>query len=301
MDRKPQYYNNHWHSQKVIHFISKPAWGYRLLEHFYTYIHFEDQYMDRYYKRFVRDYVHYVDMIFCKAGIIMHKLQEEAEKMGLTGFSTFHVRRGEFQYKNVKIPAEEMLENVGEFIPAGQLVYIATDEKDKNFFNAFRKRWPDIKFMDDYMDVAGLRTINPNFLGMIDQVVCVMGEQFIGTWFSTFSGYITRIRGYMGYPDNTTWYADYDHRDRFQQYEFPRFPFYMRENSISWFGIDEDHKDYWKNYFVKHPMVEDKHPWKKKNKPQKGKGADNKDNKGNNKGGKNKNKKNGGVDKGKGN
>jgi hypothetical protein len=53
MDRKPQYYNQYWHEQHVIHFISKPAWGYRLLEHFYTYIHFQDPSMDRFYKRFV--------------------------------------------------------------------------------------------------------------------------------------------------------------------------------------------------------------------------------------------------------
>eukprot|EP01042_Synura_sphagnicola_P024101 gene24101-30804_t len=46
---------------------------------------------------------------------------------------------------------------------------------------------------------------------MIDQVVCVRGEQFIGTWFSTFSGYITRMRGYLGYKDSSTWYGDKKH------------------------------------------------------------------------------------------
>ena len=30
------------------------------------------------------------------------------------------------------------------------------------------------------------------------QVVCSRGEMFTGTWFSTFSGYITRMRGYLG-------------------------------------------------------------------------------------------------------
>jgi hypothetical protein len=57
--------------------------------------------------------------------------------------------------------------------------------------------------------------------------------------------------------------------NRFQQYEFPRFPFYMRENAISWFGIDEDHKDYWPKYFKKHPYVVDEDPWGKKNKNKK--------------------------------
>ena len=52
--------------------------------------------------------------------------------------------------------------------------------------------------------------------------------------------------------------------DRFQEYELPRFPFYMRENSISWFGIDEADKDYWDKYFKLHPLKLTMTPWGKK-------------------------------------
>lgn len=105
---------------------------------------------------------------------------------------SYYEFRGEFQYKEVKIPAEKILENVGQFIPAGELIYVATDEKNKSFFDAFRSRWPTVRFLDDYVELAGLQHINPNYLGMIDQVVCAKGTIFVGTWFSTFSGYITR-------------------------------------------------------------------------------------------------------------
>ena len=87
--RVPNYYNQYWQKQKVIHFISKPGLGYRLLEHFYTYIHFEDPFMERFFKRFVRDYVHYIDVIFCKAALIIHQLQIE----GNGAYSSFHIRR----------------------------------------------------------------------------------------------------------------------------------------------------------------------------------------------------------------
>ena len=76
-------------------------------------------------------------------------------------------------------------------------------------------------------DSADLGAINPNYLGMIDQVVCAGGEMFTGTWFSTFSGYITRMRGYQGLQDSSVRYADMAHRDRFQHHELPKFPFYM--------------------------------------------------------------------------
>jgi hypothetical protein len=210
-NRKPQYYDEFWQQQKVIHFISQPELGYRLLEHFYVFLHFHDSAADRMYKRFVRDYVHYIDTIFCKAAIIVRKLLDE----GGGRYSAFHIRRlvveyygfdftvkvyfrGEFQYKEVKISAEQMLANVGQFIPENELLYLATDEKNKTFFDAFRKRFPKIKFLDDYMDDADLRNINPNFLGMIDQVVCTRGSIFVGTWFSTFSGYITRCLSNYG-------------------------------------------------------------------------------------------------------
>eukprot|EP01035_Chromulina_nebulosa_P018978 gene18978-24790_t len=184
-----------------------------------------DELMDRYYKRFVRDYVHYVDTIFCKAAVIIKHLLDE----GNGSFTSFHIRRGEFQYKEVKISASELMRNVGHLIPSNELLYLATDEKNKSFFNDMLVRFPKIRYLDDYIDTAGLVDINPNYLGMIDQVVCTRGTQFIGTWFSTFSGYITRMRGYLGYHDYSVWYGDKTRRDRFHHAELPKFPFYMRE------------------------------------------------------------------------
>jgi hypothetical protein len=87
--REAHFYDDFWQKQKLIHFISQPGLGYRLLEHFYTFIHFEDDSMDRYYKRFVRDYVHYIDIIFCKSAKIINKLLE----LGNGSYSSFHVRR----------------------------------------------------------------------------------------------------------------------------------------------------------------------------------------------------------------
>jgi hypothetical protein len=62
---------------------------------------------------------------------------------------------------------------------------------------------------------------------MIDQVICARAALFVGTWFSTFSGYITRMHGYLGYADRSVRYGDKGHRDRFQHHELPKFPFYM--------------------------------------------------------------------------
>ncbi len=54
--------------------------------------------------------------------------------------------------------------------------------------------------------------MNPNMLGMLDQIVCTRGDIFVGTWFSTFSAYIIRLRGYLHYPDVANLYGDMKHR-----------------------------------------------------------------------------------------
>jgi hypothetical protein len=161
----------------------------------------------------------------------------------------------------VKIPSAEILQNVGHLLPDNQLAFVATDERNKTFFKAFKSKFPAIKFLDDYMDIADLRSINPNFLGMIDQVICTRSSLFVGTWFSTFTGYITRyalnqlydndpqfmhtiltdrMRGYLGYHDYTNYYGTKKHRDRFHHDELPKFPFYMREWNVSWYRIDDE-------------------------------------------------------------
>jgi hypothetical protein len=209
-NRTAVYYDRYWQNQELIHFISKPGDGYRLLEHFYTFLFFENDAMDRLFKRFIRDYVHYMDIIFCKASLIINQLVVESNHKG---YAAFHIRRGEFQYKVVKISAEKILTNLQNRVPKSSLVYIATDERNKSFFDAFKSHYTGgIRFLDDYNNLADLKLVNPNYLGMIDQVVCSRGNQFVGTWFSTFSGYITRMRGYLGYSDSTVWYGDKEHR-----------------------------------------------------------------------------------------
>jgi hypothetical protein len=37
-----------------------------------------------------------------------------------------------------------------------------------------------VLFLDDYFESAGLGKVNPNFLGMIDQVACTNGDIFVG-------------------------------------------------------------------------------------------------------------------------
>ena len=56
---------------------------------------------------------------------------------------------------------------------------------------------------------------------------------------STFSGFITRLRGYLGHSDNSTFYfAPTEKYDALHQRTWPTSPYYTREWPIAWEDID---------------------------------------------------------------
>mmetsp|Transcript_11694 Transcript_11694/g.15268 ORF Transcript_11694/g.15268 Transcript_11694/m.15268 type:complete len:621 (-) Transcript_11694:154-2016(-) len=236
-DREAVYYYKELREATVVHFPSNHKLGYRYLTHFYTFIYFVDDWMDRFYKRFIRDAMHYREDIYCAASCVVRQLWEE------TGgsYSSFHIRRGDFQYKVVKLPAEDLYENSKDQLNDGEYIYIATDERNKAFFDPFRSRYK-IRFLDDYMDSCDLHSINKNYYGMIDQIISSYGRIFFGTWFSTFTGYITRMRGYLGFENRSNWYFHKPKKEAFQHHDkewWPDTPFYKREWPVAWTDIDE--------------------------------------------------------------
>ena len=87
-------------------------------------------------------------------------------------------------------------------------------------------------FTRDYMPHASadgvLREANPNTFGMLESIVCSRAKIFAGTFFSTFTGYIHRLRGLV--RATVPWsYANLTHPD-FCQVSWTRrgdvLPFY---------------------------------------------------------------------------
>ena len=50
--------------------------------------------------------------------------------------------------------------------------------------------------MNDFWETTKLDQIDPNYLGIIDNVVSSHSSACAGTFRSTFIGYINRLRGY---------------------------------------------------------------------------------------------------------
>jgi hypothetical protein len=94
-ERTPIYYNQTIHEPQLIHWdsskVDAKTGGHRLLNHFYSFLFFTDPLVDNHYKRFVRDFLHYKDSLYCAAGKIVHALNNEGK------WSSLHVRRGDLQ------------------------------------------------------------------------------------------------------------------------------------------------------------------------------------------------------------
>jgi hypothetical protein len=182
-------YDESLQNAPILHFHGKDKQeiGGRLLVHFYAFLFFQDWKTDLWMKRFVRDHVRYIDDIQCAAARIVSAIRSTKLQPSDNGqFDSFHIRRGDFQYKATRVSAEEIVAAAKEEIPQGRTVYIGTDERSKEFFTPLKEQGWKILFLDDFQELIG--DINPNFYGMIDQLVTSRGHTFFGCWFSTFTG-----------------------------------------------------------------------------------------------------------------
>lgn len=245
-------YNETMQKELVVHFACYHKMKLRLLVHFYAFLFMEDWKEDLWMKRFMRDHMRYTDEIQCAAARVVHAMRKIARARDPTGnpdglFDSFHIRRGDFQFKQTRIDAEEIHKNSRDELKTNTTIFIATDERDKSFFNPLKKHY-SIYFLDDFLDV--LKDVNSNYFGMIDQLVASRGQTFFGCWFSTFTGFINRVRGYRSVRDklpgfeqgvlpSSFYYATKNKKFEMTEYYPLRGGFFHREFPTSWRGIDK--------------------------------------------------------------
>jgi hypothetical protein len=242
-------YDAEWQSTKVIHFTGDIASGTRLLIHFYAYLFFVDPPTELFIKRFVRDHLRYVDKIQCAAARIIEAMKEKARQHSdnkQDAFDTFHVRRGDFKVNKTLLGADEIYTNIEDIMTPQSTLYIATDEVNRSFFEPFFQRH-HVYFLNDFDHL--LMGLNTNYYGLVEQLVVSRGRIFVGCMFSTFSGFVTRLRGYHstydklpGYQNGTLpttyFYAPLRSKEIMHTYQQLSKPIHSREFPMGWTGID---------------------------------------------------------------
>jgi len=244
-------YDETLQNTKVVHASGEGSTGFRLLVHFYALFFFEDWEQDIWLKRFVRDHFRYLDSLQCAAARIVQQVRRKAVENGNPEgkYHSAHIRRGDFQYQQMHLPAEEIYWNNTRLkTPDGSTFYVATDEKNKTFFDPLREHY-SVFFLDDFKDQ--IQSINPNYYGMLDQLVASRGEVFWGAFYSTFTGFINRIRGYHEQKNsvnktgaiNSYYYLPKDmahFRERMRTYHSLEPAYWQQEWPVAWRDIDLD-------------------------------------------------------------
>ena len=95
-----------------------------------------------------------------------------------------------------------------------------------------------------------LEGINTNYYGMIDQIVASKGRTFLGTFYSTLSGYAVRMRGYTkareiineswdGGLNDTFYFVPIARKMEMSNFTAVRKLYFSREFPVSWRSINK--------------------------------------------------------------
>ena len=166
-----------------------------LLGNFYLTIFAENRLKEM--TQFVASHIHYKDDILLEAYNIIKVLGDQ-------NYAAIHIRRNDFQYKDLFIDGEQILRNISPILKAGETLYIATDAQDHSFLKPLEDVYKVVYFSDVQNRIN--QYIDSKLIGSIEQLVCTRARVFIGTRLSTFSSYIYRMRGYMDDIYDTNFY-----------------------------------------------------------------------------------------------
>lgn len=243
-------YDEEMQKAPVIHFMCYHKMRVRLLTHFYSFLFFEDWKQQLWVHRFVRDHLRYLDELQCAAARVVTELRSIAKRdvdnNSNGSFDAFHIRRGDFQYKETRLDADELYSRSKDYVPEGSVLYIATDERKKAFFKIFGEHYK-VYYLDNFKHL--FPGLNTNYYGMLDQLIASKARTFVGTFHSTFTGYINRMRGYhaeqkqlpgheQGIIDSFYFNPD-NQKDAMRKYRPMRRPFFSREFPVAWRDIDK--------------------------------------------------------------
>lgn len=178
---------------RTLHFPKAP------LEPFYAFYFFGDETKALEARRLVARHVVYRPEIVSAA-------RRAARALGR--FSAVHVRRDDFgkNYPSQKLSAAAVLASLRRRVEPGSRLYVATDEPRRAYFAPLARDY-ELAFLDD---VKGkLPPDAPReWLGCVEQLICAAGDTFVGTRYSTFSSYVTRLRGLSGAKDAGIYFTD---------------------------------------------------------------------------------------------
>jgi len=127
------------------------------------------------------------------AGQIVGELRRRHGK-----FASVHIRRTDFLADHDQpgeMTAERILETIRRHVPRDCMLLIHSDERDRDYFAPIAKAYPKNCLIDDALfGEFHPETLDAAEIGLVSALVASQSDIFLGTMFSTFTGYIQRKR-----------------------------------------------------------------------------------------------------------
>ena len=150
-------------------------------------------------KRFVRGHLRYIDEIQCAASRVINAVRDRAREKNQSDqgglFDTMHIRRGHFQFKfkYIHVDADIVYNYIKDFLIENATVYISTYKLDKAL-SAPLAEYYDVCFLNDYIHL--MKDLDSKYYVILEHIIAIKGRICFGTYQSTFTGYLTSMRGY---------------------------------------------------------------------------------------------------------
>lgn len=181
-------------------------------------------------KALVSKYVRYRNIIFDIGWMFINLLKDQT-------YYSIHVRRNDFQYKELHVECDVLLSNIKDIVPKGAKLYISTDHRDKDFFKPLRENY-EIFFFEDLVKQLPYVTILKKWIPIIEQLICTRGKKFVGNKLSTLSSYVYRMRGFMNDITDKNYYINTelpnDNHQKFFTEDTKYIASWAREYKDSW-------------------------------------------------------------------
>mmetsp|Transcript_20291 Transcript_20291/g.61131 ORF Transcript_20291/g.61131 Transcript_20291/m.61131 type:complete len:543 (+) Transcript_20291:2432-4060(+) len=192
---------------RTMHF--KTGDGFRLFGHVAGFMYFPTQGWQDYYYAQMRDHFHYRRDLVHNASEVVYHLRKKFGKH----FNAVHDRVGDFekQFPNFIVTGQEMSDNLLLALGGGnEPLYIASKDKDGARFAPLKAAFPTHVFGSEVLKEV-LPGVHPMLQAAIEQLVCSVATRFVGTYGSTFTANIHRMRGHHHpdlVPDKDTFYIN---------------------------------------------------------------------------------------------
>lgn len=223
----------------VLYFPADVESGYRQLGQLSRLVAFADEKDARGIRMLLKQGLRYAPQIFSAA-------QSVIDQLGIFQYSSLHLRRNDFQFHEFRADPATTAANIGRLLKKGEPLYLATDETEESFFDDLRRQREVIRFADLSSLPTGndhpLQTVPHKLIGCVEQLICAGGRVFAGTPHSSFSTYISRVRGYLNAPDLDEHCHTQLAVEKSRQFGFIDRAFrgtdYLREDPVLWEDAD---------------------------------------------------------------